>query len=117
MFLKKLMDFSMDKIDKKTKIVVIGFGSIGQKHYKNLLALGYDNVFVYDVDKGKINAGVKSLLVLDEKKLKGFAVAFICNPTSEHIKTAIICAHAGCRLFIEKPLSHSSRGLSRLLKL
>src|SRR3989344_7698673 len=117
MFLEKSINFSMGEIDKKTKIVVIGFGSIGQKHYKNLLALGYNNVFVYDVDKGKIAAGVKTLLVLDEKKIKGFDVAFICNPTSEHIKTVTVCARAGCHLFIEKPLSHNLSGIADLAKI
>jgi len=107
----------MRKQSGKIKIVIIGFGSIGQRHYKNLLALGYKNVFVYDVDKSKIGGGVKTLAELSEKSLKGFDIAFICNPTSEHIKTALLCARASCHLFIEKPLSHSNCDLPKLLKL
>src|SRR3990167_6107495 len=107
----------MRKQSGKIKIVIIGFVSIGQRHYKNLLALGYKNVFVYDVDKSKIGGGVKTLAELSEKSLKGFDIAFICNPTSEHIKTALLCARASCHLFIEKPLSHSNCDLPKLLKL
>ena len=107
----------MRKQSGKIKIAIIGFGSIGQRHYKNLLALGYKNIFVYDVDESKIAGGVKILPELNEKSLEDFDIAFICNPTSEHIKTALLCTRAGCHLFIEKPLSHSNRDLPKLLKL
>ena len=107
----------MRKQSGKIKIVIIGFGSIGQRHYKNLLALGYKNVFVYDVDKSKIGGGVKTLAELSEKSLKDFKIAFVCNPTNEHIKTAIMCARAGCHLFIEKPLSHNLSGIADLAKI
>src|SRR3989344_4496616 len=99
------------------KIAIIGFGSIGQRHYKNLLALGYKNIFVYDVDESKIGGGVKTLAGLSEKKLRDFDIAFICNPTSEHIKTALLCTRAGCHLFIEKPLSHNLSGIADLAKI
>jgi predicted dehydrogenase len=44
-------------------------------------------------------------------------IAFITNPTSLHIETAITCAKAGCHLFIEKPLSDSLAGVDELLTL
>ena len=31
---------------KDIEILIIGFGSIGQRHYRNLLNLGYKNVFL-----------------------------------------------------------------------
>jgi predicted dehydrogenase len=42
-------------------------------------------------------------------------VAFICNPTSCHVQTALACVRGGCDLFIEKPLSHDLEGISELL--
>jgi predicted dehydrogenase len=39
----------------------------------------------------------------------------ICNPSSLHLPIAIQVAHAGCHLFIEKPLSHSWDGIEDLL--
>lgn len=103
---------------KKEKIAIIGYGSIGARHYRNLKTLGYDNVFVYDSDKAKLTGLPEKILPnISEKTLRGFSIAFICNPNDEHIKTAIVCAKAGCHLFIEKPLSHNMKGVANLIKL
>jgi len=101
-------------MQKNLKIIIIGFGSIGERHYKNLLDLGYKNVFVYDVDKNKTKNIPKVLADLNKESLKDFNVAFICNPNNEHIKTATIAASAGCHLFMEKPISHNLEGIAEL---
>ena len=44
-------------------------------------------------------------------------VAFICNPSSLHISTAIHSAKAGCHLFIEKPLATEINNLELLEEL
>jgi len=98
------------------KVLIIGFGSIGQRHYKNLLSLGYENVFVYDVDPKKIHDSRFTIQDLNEKTLKDFNVAFITNPTHLHVETALLAAKAGCNLFIEKPLSHNLKGIKKLEK-
>ena len=103
-------------MNKNIKIIIIGFGSIGQRHWRNLQALGFRNVWVYDADKTK--TAVKDLKVLpklSEKVLVQFDVAFICSPNNLHIKHALMAAQAGCDLFIEKPLSHNLKGVNRLL--
>jgi len=33
------------------KILIIGFGSIGQRHYQNLKKLGYKDIYVFEVRK------------------------------------------------------------------
>lgn len=104
-------------MDKNIKIIIIGFGSIGQRHYKNLIKMGYKNVFVYDTEKEKIQKGVKIVENLKPETLSQFKVAFICNPTSIHIETALKCAESGCNLFIEKPLSNSLKGSQELIKI
>jgi len=43
-------------------------------------------------------------------------VAFITNPTSLHVETALSCAARGMHLFIEKPLSDRLDGVDRLLR-
>lgn len=100
---------------KSVKILIIGFGSIGQRHYQNLLKLGYKNVFVYDPDKKKISKGVKTVKNLDYKTLEQFKIAFVCSPTSLHIKDAFRAAKAGCNLFIEKPLSNNLKNIKPLV--
>ena len=100
------------------KLLIIGFGSIGQRHYRNLLKLGYKNVFVYDTDKTKTkNKKIKTIPNLNNRTLKTFGAALICNPNNKHIETAIKCAQAGCHLFIEKPLSHNLYHLDKLNKI
>ena len=101
--------------DISRKILLIGFGSIGRRHFRNLKNLGYGNVFAYDKDKKKTES-LKSNAVSDitPQTLKGFSIVFICNPTSEHFSSSILAAEAGCHLFIEKPISHTLKGISRL---
>ncbi len=105
----------MFTVNKKIKIIIIGFGSIGQRHYKNLLKLGFKNIYIYDTDRGRLSGkGLKTVTDIKTATLRRFDVAFICNPSNLHIKTAIQCAKAGCHLFIEKPLSHNFNNIGVL---
>ena len=105
-------------MNKKHKIIIIGFGSIGRRHYKNLCQLGFKDVYVYDIDKKRIvGKDIKTVPDIKHKNLAQFDVAFICSPSSAHIKTALQCAKAGCHLFIEKPLSCSVAHINELQKL
>lgn len=102
-------------ITKKSPILVVGFGSIGQRHYRNLCSLGYTNVSVYDTDQAKLVAlGDKAVRTLSEKILTDFSVVFVCNPSHLHVKTALMAVKAGCHVFIEKPLAVSKTDLSLL---
>jgi len=91
------------------KFLIAGFGSIGRRHIRNLLALGEEDIIVYRTGR--------STLPVDE--LKGMRVesdfdaalaacpdaVIIANPTSLHLDVAIPAAEAGCHLFLEKPIS------------
>ncbi len=106
-------------MDKNFKIIIIGFGSIGQRHYSNLVQQGFGNVYVFDIDGAKTqkHKNTKTVDKINFNTLKNFDAAFICNPNNLHVKTATDCAKAGCHLFIEKPLSHNMRGIDELHKL
>jgi len=99
------------------KILIIGFGSIGKRHYKNLTSLGYKDIVVFDPsDKTFDNtAGIIRIGKFNINSAEDFDAAFICSPNNLHIKHALICAKAGLHLFIEKPLSHNLKNL-RLLE-
>ena len=100
------------------KILIAGFGSIGRRHFRNLLALGERDILFY-------RTGHSSL---PEAELEGFVVesdleaalayrpqaVIVANPTALHLQVAIPAAEAGCHLFLEKPVSHSLEGLDRL---
>ena len=99
---------------KSTPILIIGFGSIGQRHYRNLLAMGYRNVYVYDTDKKRVQNEEFRIENLRVKTLKNFSIVFICTPNHLHIKHALMAVRAGCHIFIEKPLSHNLKGVAEL---
>lgn len=102
-------------ITKNSPILVVGFGSIGQRHYRNLLSLGYVNVFVYDVDRSKLTSlGEKTIESLNLKVLSGFTSVLVCNPSHLHVETALLAIMAGCNVFIEKPLAFSDKGIAAL---
>ncbi|HVM71731.1 MAG TPA: Gfo/Idh/MocA family oxidoreductase [Anaerolineales bacterium] len=117
------------------KILIMGLGGIGQRHLRNLRKLhGKElEILAYDprpnppvlTDQLKVEEGAS----LEEKyDLRVFSdveqalaqkpqAAFICNPTSLHVPSAIRAAREGCALFIEKPLSHSLDQVEDLINL
>ena len=105
---------------KSSPIVVIGGGSIGQRHIKNLKYLGFENVYCL---KREHNQGfekdlgvtvITDSLVLGE--IKPLAV-FICNPTSMHISSLEDAVNCGAHIFMEKPLIHNQEGLEQAQKI
>lgn len=105
------------KGDFQVKALVVGYGSIGRRHVRNLAEFDcIDEIIVYTTIKTDFaGTGGKKITFIDAsilplsdacKNLKiDFAV--IANQTYKHIDTAIILAEKRFDLFIEKPLSHS----------
>ncbi|MFX1363483.1 MAG: Gfo/Idh/MocA family protein [Promethearchaeota archaeon] len=90
------------------KILFFGLGSIGTRHLK-LLKKNYNHeIYAYRTRKEDVFPGIHNIYDLEEALKVKPDIAFITNPTSFHIETAIICLKAGItNLFIEKPLSDS----------
>lgn len=94
-------------------ILIVGYGSIGSRHAKNLEALGYANVTVYDPAIARVGDR-RHIEMLDEAALRQFKTVFICNPSALHVPTALMAAKAGCDMFIEKPLAADVSGIADL---
>jgi predicted dehydrogenase len=100
------------------KILIAGLGSIGRRHFRNLLALGERDILLYRTQRSS----------LPDDELAGFPVetdlqaalahkpqaVIICNPTALHLEVAIPVAEAGCSILLEKPVSHTLEGMERL---
>lgn len=100
------------------KFLIAGYGSIGRRHMRNLLALGERDIILYRTRHS----------TLPENELRGFTVetdlqaalahqpdaVIIANPTAKHLDVAIPAARAGCHLLMEKPISHSMERLDQL---
>lgn len=106
------------KNQKDLKILIVGFGSVGRRHFRNLLAMGYSNFLFYRIHKGTLpdweNSDWPSFNDLGEVLANNPHIAIISNPTALHLSSAIPAAQAGCHLFIEKPISHSLEGCTEL---
>ncbi|MDX9893234.1 MAG: Gfo/Idh/MocA family oxidoreductase [Patescibacteria group bacterium] len=100
-------------MNNKIRILIIGFGSIGKRHYRNLFQAGYQDIDFYDPKVIKYENRI-SLPEVSKKILANYGVVFICTPDNLHIKYALMAAQAGCHLFIEKPLSDSLKNVKKL---
>ena len=104
----------------KMKIAVIGCGSIGKRHIRNLLALGVHDIIAYDKDAKLLAAvendtGIKVFYSLPEIISRKPDAVLVCTPNSLHVPIAFKFAKIGSHLFIEKPLSHNLDGVDQLL--
>ncbi len=102
------------------KAVVVGYGSIGRRHVKNLLNLPDIQVIICTKRKDLKEIKNRKVIVYRnlEKCLKEKpSIGFVTNETSKHIQTATILAQNGVDIFLEKPLSDSMKGVEKLLKI
>ena len=88
--------------------VVIGLGSIGNRHLNNLLELGVGKLSV--VRRSTSNKqfsppeNVTTFVSLSEALADKPDFAVICNPSHLHAVTAIQCLESDSHVLIEKPL-------------
>jgi predicted dehydrogenase len=82
------------------------------------LQLGYEDIAVWRTQNKPYRIPVGELPVYADLDvaLEDFRprVAFITNPTSLHLDSALACARADCHLFIEKPLGSNLEHLDEL---
>lgn len=115
------------------KFLMIGLGSIGQRHLRNIKRVYGDEaeILAYRVrglkrtfsDTMQIRENVSleeeyhitTFQSLSEALSRKPDFAFVTNPTSLHIETAVACLEAGCHVFLEKPVSDTMEGLDDLL--
>lgn len=98
-------------------IAVIGLGSIGLRHARNLMAEGA-RVRGYDPDasRRKLLEDVGGApCETSAAALDGVTAAVIASPSAMHLDHMRAALGAGCHLFVEKPLAHASEGLEELL--
>jgi predicted dehydrogenase len=110
---------------------MIGLGSIGQRHLRNIRKIQPDVNFIAYRKQGLHTTFSEDMTIrenvdleseyhiqafnnLDEALKQNPDIAFITNITSEHISCAIKAAEYGCDIFIEKPLSYNFDGIGKL---
>src|SRR5690349_12225916 len=101
------------------KFLIAGLGSIGRRHFRNLISLGERDIVLLRSHRA----------TLSDDELNGYPVetdlkealsrhkpdaVIVSNPTALHLDVAIPAADAGCHILLEKPVSHSMDRLDAL---
>lgn len=116
-----IKNFDSPKNAEKHTILVIGCGSIGERHIRCFTKTERVNVTACDTDS--------SLLALTSEKYgaaatsdwkaalasKDFQAVVICTPAPLHVPMALFALEHQVHTLIEKPLSHSLANVDRLL--
>jgi predicted dehydrogenase len=101
------------------RVLVVGCGSIGQRHIANMRQLGIEKIYAVDPrskrrDEATSTFSIQVFESLESAWICDPEVVLITVPTSLHIPVALEAAARRCHLFIEKPLSHSHEGVACL---
>ena len=107
----------------ENKVLVVGGGSIGKRHIRNLLSIKFSSNNIYCVEPRKdrveelnklgITNIFEDLNFALEKNNYNFSI--LCSPTIFHIDQAISLARNKINIFIEKPLSADLSKIDELL--
>ncbi len=101
------------------RALVVGGGSIGRRHLRNLKSLGVAELGVVEIDAECRSASAHEF---DAEQFSGIEAGLdwspdfvlVATPTHLHVQQALQAARRGCDIFVEKPLSHSADGLSEI---
>jgi len=100
------------------KYLIAGFGSIGRRHFQNLLSLGEKDILFYRSRKSTLSDESLSGFRVEEDLEKALAqkpdAVVISNPTALHLDVAIPAARQGCHILLEKPISNSMDRIDEL---
>lgn len=117
------------------KVLVVGLGSVGQRHVRNLRTLLGSDVEIIghrvrklthvlteglEIETGSSveeKYAVHTCEHLDQALALQPRAVFVCNPSSHHLAVALSAARAGCHMLVEKPLSDKCDGVEELIGL
>jgi predicted dehydrogenase len=100
------------------KFLIAGYGSIGRRHLRNLLALGEEDIVLLRSKKSTLPedeiSGIPQVMDIQSALDLHPDAVIVANPTALHLDVAIPAAQAGCHILMEKPISNSSERLDIL---
>jgi predicted dehydrogenase len=105
---------------RTSTFLVVGAGSIGMRHLRNLRSLGAERLAVCEPDEERraaaTNEGARGYTTLEEA-VESFrpTAGLVCTPPAAHVSAALTLVRAGADVFIEKPLAAELSGVDELL--
>lgn len=93
------------------RFLIAGFGSIGRRHFRNLVALGEKDIHFLRTHKSNLPDEEIAAYPVHTDLLTALRhnpdAVIISNPSSIHLDIALPAAEQGCHLLVEKPLSNN----------
>jgi predicted dehydrogenase len=104
------------------KALVVGGGSIGSRHLRNLKQLGVEQLGLVETNSARRQAiavefGVTGFADLRQGLDWAPSFVVVATPTHLHVQQALETVRAGFPVFVEKPLAHVPAGLAELADL
>jgi predicted dehydrogenase len=104
------------------KALVVGGGSIGSRHLRNLKKLGIESVGLVETDPARRETLAAELSIASFSGLQEgldwdprFVV--VATPTHLHAEQTLEVVRRGLPVFVEKPLSHTPAGIAEICNL
>lgn len=106
-------------------ILILGCGSIGKRHIKNLIKIGCNPKKITGLDPRidrlnqvkKLGISTTSSSLKKLLKKEKFFASIVCSPTNFHIKQGILLAKNNIHILMEKPLCNNLQGSKKLEKI
>lgn len=104
------------------KALVVGGGSIGARHLRNLRQLGVEGLALVESEatrRGEVAAQIALKPFAELQNGLDWSPDFVvvATPTHLHADQTLQIVRAGFPIFVEKPLSHTSEGLAEICRL
>ena len=100
------------------KFLIVGLGSIGRRHLRNLIALGERDIILFRTNHSTLDleefSSIPVFHNLEAALGEGPDGVVISNPTALHLDAAIPAARAGCAILMEKPISQNLARIEEL---
>lgn len=102
-----------------SKVLVIGLGSIGLRHLRNLQTLGVKDISLVsskiELSKNLLCSNLYADLAEALDSGEHFQAAIVCVPTSVHLSTMKQLVGKGIpHIYLEKPVSHNLEGVDEI---
>lgn len=102
------------------RFLIAGLGSVGRRHFRNLVALGETDILLLRTGRSTLPdgelSGVPTFPNLESALDQRPDAVIVSNPTALHLEVATPAVQRGLSVLIEKPVSHSWEGMDDLVQ-
>jgi predicted dehydrogenase len=103
------------------KILLVGLGSIGKRHLRNIISIGYNEIDIVSrsgILPEEFAALTVHKTVEEAVEQNKYDAAVLCVPTAQHLPAfkELVLAEIPL-IYLEKPVSHSYEGIDEIVQL